>query len=341
MCQAMRLGGRDLLTAYHVGVETECKIAESIAPRHYGDGFHSTGTLGTFGSAAACAKLRRFDAATTAYVLGIAAPQAGGLRENFGSMMKPFHAGHAAEAGVVSADFAALGWDAAPNILEAKYGFYKAAGGGFDPAAIMGQLGTPWTFASPGISIKPYPSGSLTHPAMGQMIKLVRQNDLKPVDVEKIEIGGNSRMVSTLLHHRPTNGLQAKFSMEFCLAVLLLERQAGLAQYTDEYVRRDEVQQWIRRVDYQVHPEAEAAGFAKMTSILAIHTKSGQVLSGRAQFAKGSPSDPMSYEEVAEKFRGCAEFARWPRAKADAVVEIVASLEKAKDLSRLTSMLTA
>ena len=95
-----------------MGVEVECKIAEAISPRHYGDGFHTTGTIGGFGSVAACAKLLRLDAKRTANALGIAAAQAGGLRNNFGSMTKPYHAGHAAENGVVSADLAAMGWTA-------------------------------------------------------------------------------------------------------------------------------------------------------------------------------------------------------------------------------------
>jgi len=339
ICESGARTGKDLLAAYHVGVEVESKIAEAISPRHYNDGFHTTGTVGAFGSVAACAKLRGLDAARTAHALGIAAAEAGGLRENFGSMTKPFHAGHAAEAGVVASDLAALGWTAATNILEAQYGFFHAAGGGFDPAAIVDRLGKPWTFASPGVSIKPYPSGSLTHPAMGEMMRLIRQYDIKPAEVEKIDVGANHSMVTTLLHHHPTTGLQAKFSMEFGVSILLLERKAGLAEYTDAVVQRADVQEMIRRVNFYVDPEAEQAGFDKMTSILKVHMKDGRVLTGRAQFAKGSPANPMSYDEVAEKFRGCADFAKWPRQKADAVIEFVKTLENAKDVSTLTALL--
>jgi 2-methylcitrate dehydratase PrpD len=341
LCEPGGRSGKEFLAAYHVGVEVECKIAEAISPRHYNDGFHTTGTVGCFGSAAACAKLRGLDAARTACALGIAAAEAGGLRENFGSMTKPFHAGHAAEAGVVAADLAALGWSAAPNILEAQYGFFHAAGGGFDPAAIMDRLGKPWTFASPGVSIKPHPSGSLTHPAMGEMMRLIRRYNIQPAEVEKVEVGGNDRMVTTLLHHHPATGLQAKFSMEFGIAILLLDRRAGLAEYTDAVVARPDVQEMIRRVTFYVDPEAEQAGFDKMTSALKVHMKDGRVFSGRAQFAKGSPANPMSYDEVADKFRGCAEFAKWPRQKADAVIEFVKIMENAPDLSRLTAVLTA
>ncbi|SPE21733.1 MmgE/PrpD family protein (fragment) [Burkholderiales bacterium] len=324
-----------------MGVEVESKIAEAISPRHYNDGFHTTGTVGAFGSVAACAKLRGLDAARTAHALGIAAAEAGGLRQNFGSMTKPFHAGHAAEAGVVATDLAALGWTAAPNILEAQYGFFHAAGGGFDPTAIVDRLGKPWTFASPGVSIKPYPSGSLTHPAMGEMMRLIRQYDIKPADVEKIDVGANHSMVTTLLHHHPSTGLQAKFSMEFGVSILLLERRAGLAEYTDTVVQRSDVQEMIRRVNFYVDPEAEQAGFDKMTSILKVHLKDGRILTGRAQFAKGSPANPMSYDEVSDKFRGCADFAHWPRQKANAVIGFVKTLESAPDVGRLTGLLTS
>src|SRR5262249_9255050 len=132
-----RVSGKEFMLAYHVGVEVECKVAEAIAPRHYQDGFHSTGTCGPFGSAAACAKLLGLDATKIRNAMGIAASASGGLRENFGTMTKPLQAGRAAESGVVAVDLAAEGWTAAENILEADRGFFRAAGGSFDPAAIV------------------------------------------------------------------------------------------------------------------------------------------------------------------------------------------------------------
>ncbi len=340
LAEVNKYTGRELTAAYHVGVEVECKIAEAISPRHYGEGFHTTGTIGSFGSAAACARLMRLNPRQTANVIGIVAAEAGGLRNNFGSMTKPFHAGHAAENGVVAADFAAMGWTASEEILEAKNGFFNAAGGTFDPAAIMNRLGKPWTFADPGVSIKPFPSGSLTHPAMGEMLKLVRDNNLKPGDVEKVDMGGNSGMMNALLHHRPANALQAKFSMEFCMAILLLDRKAGLQEFTDAVVRRPDVQELLRRVNFYVNDDSEKAGLNKMTSILKIHLKGGRTVTGRAEFAKGHPSNPMSYDEEADKFRGCAEFAKWQAAKAESVIQTVKALDSAPDVSKLSAALT-
>jgi 2-methylcitrate dehydratase PrpD len=330
--------GRDLALAYQVGVEVESKIAEAIAPRHYGEGFHSTGTIGVFGSAAAVAKLRGFDVERTERAFGIAASQAGGLRENFGTMTKPFQAGHAAEAGVVATDLAALGWTASPQILEAPSGFFHAAGGSFDPDAIAGKLGRPWTFHDPGVSIKPFPSGSLTHPGMTEMLYLIHEHGIHAQDVERVDVGTNSYMPTALIHHQPKNSLQAKFSMEFCMASLLLYSRAGLTIFTDEVVDRPEVQAMIGRVHFGVNAEAEAAGFNKMTTIIDVHMKDGRTIHGKADFGKGSPANPMSYDEVAAKFRDCAAYAKWPDEKASAIVGQVGRLMEIRDVRELTTL---
>jgi 2-methylcitrate dehydratase PrpD len=330
--------GKDLLVAYEAGVEVECKIAEAISPRHYEDGFHSTGSCGVFGGTAACSKLKGLDVVHTSRAFGVAASHSAGLRENFGTMMKPFQAGHATESGVIAADFAAIGWTAAEQILEAQRGFFHAYGGTYDPAAIVDRLGKPWTFQSPGVSIKPFPSGSLTHPGMTELSRLIRENSIRAADVERVEVGTNRNMPTTLLHHHPTTGLQAKFSMEFCMAILLLDGKADQTKFTDSVVNRPDVQKMIERVRFYVDPEAEQAGYDKMTTILKITLKDGRTISGRADFGKGSPSNPMSYDEVAEKFRGCAAFAEWPSAKANEVIERVRKLEDLPDVRTLTAL---
>lgn len=124
------------------------------------------------------------------------------------------------------------------------------------------------------------------------------------------------------------------------MAILLLERKAGLPEFTDEVVNRPEVQAMIRRVDFGVHPEAEAAGYDKMTTIIEIRLKGGQLITGRADFGKGSPANPMSYEEVADKFRECAAFSRWPSKQAEDVVGMVKSLEDLPNVRELTALLS-
>ena len=331
--------GRDVLTAYQIAVEVETKISEAMNPRHYQDGFHSTATIGAIAAGAGPAHLLRFNAEQTRRTLSIAASQAAGLRENFGTMMKPFHAGRACESGVIAAEFAQLGFTATPIILEAGRGFYKAAGGGYDADAIEGKLGKPWTFSFPGVSIKPHPSGSLTHPGMGLMLDLIRQHDIKADQVKSVSVGVNRQNVNALIHNRPTNELQAKFSMQFCMAILLLRRKAGLAEFTDEVVNRRDVKRLIEKIDYRVHPVAEAAGYEKMTTIIDIELMDGRTVSGRADFGKGSPANPMSDDELAKKFRECATWGKLPDASAEKVIEIVFNLEKLKNVRDLTKLL--
>ena len=341
VAEGRAISGKEFMLAYHLGVEVECKIAEAISPRHYQDGFHSTGTCGPFGSAVACARLFQFDLSKIRNTFGLAASQSGGLRENFGTMTKPFQAGHAAESGLLSAELVSLGWTAADQILEAERGFFHAFGGSFDPGGIMDRLGKPWTFASPGISLKPYPSGSLSHPAMTELARLLDVHKLQPAQVEKLDVGANHQMTTTLLHHRPKTGLQAKFSMEFCMAILLLRGKAGLSEFSDHVVQSADVQEMIGRVNFYVDPEAESTGYDRMTSLLKIHLKDGRVIAGRADFGKGSPANPMTFEEVAAKFRACAEYAGWPNVKTEKIIAFIKAMDSAPDVSVLSPLLSA
>jgi 2-methylcitrate dehydratase PrpD len=331
--------GSDFTAAYHIGIEVCCKIAEAANPRHYQDGFHTTGTCGVFGAAAAAIAIAGFDPEAAAAAIGLAGSQSAGFRENFGTMTKPFHAGRSAESGIVAVDLVGLGFSATRNILEASRGFYRAAAGGYDNDAIFGKVGNPWTFANPGISIKPHPSGSLTHPAMAVMLELVTHNDINPADVAKIRVGTNRHMPTTLLHHQPKTELQAKFSMQFSMAILLLRRRAGLAEYTDAIVTSKPVQEQMAKVDFYVNEKADAAGFDKMTSIVDIILNDGSVISGEADFGKGSPANPMIWPEVVHKFEECAEHGGLPAAQARDVVAIVEDLEGLKDIRQLTKAL--
>src|SRR5687767_15732582 len=142
---------------------------------------------------------------------------------------------------------------------------------------------------------------------MTETLRLVREHGIRADQVVRVRVGTNSNMPNALIHHRPRNELQAKFSMEFCMAILLIERKGGLEQFTDATVNRPDVQAMIEKVSFGVHPEAEAAGFDKMTTIIGIELADGRLIEGRADFGKGSPANPMTDDELAEKFRQCAE----------------------------------
>ena len=149
-------------------------------------------------------------------------------------MVKPLHTGRAAENGWVAASLAAAGFTAAPSILEGDREFFIAGGGRYDENIIRNRMGAPWTFDAPGVGIKPFPSGALTHPAMLKMRGLVIEHSITPDQVARVVIKTNRLLPDNLTHHRPVTAVQGKFSMEFCLASILVLRRAGLAELTDD-----------------------------------------------------------------------------------------------------------
>ena len=334
------ISGKDFLNAYLIGVDVECKVSEAMSPRHYQHGFHSTATCGTLAAAAAASKIRKFNIEKIEKSLGIAASLSAGLRENFGTMTKPLHAGRAAESGVIACDLVGFGWSAADKILESPRGFFQAHGGGYDLNSIKGKLGKPWTFSKPGISIKPHPCGSLTHPGMTKMLELINKYDIKPEQVVKVDVGTNHNMQNALIHHRPKNEFQAKFSMEYSMAILLIEKRAYIPEYQDKRINKPDVQAMLKKINFYKNQKAEAAGYDKMTTIIDIYLKNGKKISGRGDFGKGSPAIPMTYDEVADKFMGCAEFAKWPISKSKKLISTIKNLHKVSSIRLLSRLLS-
>ncbi len=337
---AVGASGEDVLAAFIVGAEAECRISDAIDPRHYHDGFHSSGTVGTLGAALAAIRLLRLDEPSAQMALGIAASSAAGLRENFGTMTKSLHVGRAAQHGVEAAFLARAGWTAATNVLEARRGFFRAAGGGFDPALISGKLGRPWYYLDPGVSIKPHPSGSLTHPAMWVFGQLVAEHDLRPQTVTKVRVGTNSSHPNALIHHQPRDPLAAKFSMEYALATLLARRRGGLAEYDDpEAVVRDDVQSQLAKIDFGVDPVAEEAGFHRMLARITVTTADGRTLFAEGDAGRGHPANPMSDAEVAAKFEDCARWGGLPAGGAR-LLELVAEFERLERVDAVLDQLS-
>lgn len=334
-----RRSGKDLLTACHVGIDVGSRIFDAAAVAHIANGFHTTGTSGMLGAAAAAANFAGLTVERTRAALSLAASQTGTLLCQLGTMAKPFHSGLAAECAIVSVDLAALGMTASPTALEARWGFFHAEGGSYDDDRIRGLLGNPWTFVDRGQWIKPWPTGSLGHTSYTKMLDLVREHDLHPGDVAKIKVRTRQSIHDTLFHHSPKSELQAKFSLEFGVSTLLHERKITLAHFNDEFVLRPELQATIGKVEFTTFPDAEAIklGYTLVTSFVEIVLNDGRTVSGRLDYPKGSRANPMSYDEVADKFRDCAAFARWPKSKTDEAIEMVKRLERIDDVCELAA----
>ncbi len=331
-------GGKSLLEAFCCGVEVACKVAETINPRHYQGGFHSTGTIGVFGAAAAASKLLGMAPEEIRHAIGIAASKSAGIRAAFGTMTKPYHAGAAGENGVVAARLARLGYKTDPDALDGRWGFFQVAGGGGDPDLILDKLGNPYSFVEPGVSIKSYPCGSLSHPSMDAMLELLLDNDVKAQDVEEIRLGTSSNVLNALRYANPQNELEAKFSIRFCLAILALERKGGIAQFTDEVVLRPDVREMMGRVSPYLHEELEARGFEKIRSLVELRLNDGRTLSKEVDTSRGTPERPMTTSELPDKFHDCAQ-GIIPHDNQAKALSMVYQLEDVSDVSQLTALL--
>ena len=334
VAESLGVSGKELLLAFAVGFEVECKIAAAIKPKHYGQGFHTTGTIGAFGAATAAAKLYGLNTEQTRNALGIAASESSGIRANFGTMVKPYHAGRAAENGVVAARLAKLGFQSDPNILDGQWGYFQVTGGGYDEEYIRGQLGRPWTVVEPGVSIKPYPCGSLAHPSMDAMLDLILEHDIRPEQVEEVRLGTTSMILNALRYNEPEHALNAKFSIPFCLGILVLERKAGIGQFVDSVVASPRVREMMAKVYPYLNDAIEAQGFDRIRSLIEIRLKDGRTVTKEADTSRGTPQRPFSRGELREKFLDCSQHLM-PEAEADRILETLGTLEKVDNVQSL------
>lgn len=306
---AQKLGGVDgkaFMTAFLAGFEVECKISEWMKGDHYRRGHHSSGTVGTFGAAVAAAKLLGLSGAKLRACLGMAASFAAGIRCNFGTMTKPLHVGRAAENGVTAAILASKGFEADPNALDGRWGFAQVTAGGYDEAKLSRGFGKSWTIVDPGVSIKPYPSGILTHQSMDAMLKLVLEHDLKPEEVETINFYAGKNILEPIRYPFAEDHLQAKFSMAALLSMMVVSRRAGRLEFTNDYIRSPAFADMQRRVAVLNDPAIDAMGYDLIRSRIEVMTKDGRTLVRWAdERYRGGPLFPMTDAEVEDKVRAC------------------------------------
>ncbi|MDH3444084.1 MAG: MmgE/PrpD family protein [Deltaproteobacteria bacterium] len=308
---AQKLGvvqGKAFMLAFLTGFEVECKISEWMLPQHYVRGMHSSGTVGTFGAYAASAKLLGLKAEHLRSGFGIAASFAAGIRCNFGTMTKPLHVGRAAENGVTAALLAARGFTADPEALDGPWGFYAVQGGGVSAEKTSQGFGKTWTIIDPGVSIKPYPCGVLTHPTIDLMLQLVTDNDVKPANIDTVKVYAGTNILKPIRYPVAANHLQAKFSLPAALAMIALARRAGKQQFSDEFVGSAAMQAMQKRITTEFDPDIEKMGFDKMRSRIAIRLQDGRTVKGWAdERYRGGPENPLSDKDLEDKVRSCCE----------------------------------
>lgn len=321
--------GRDFICAYVAGFEAGVRAGQA-APRHHDGGWHLTGTLGTIAAGAAAARLLALDPTQMTHALGIAATQSAGMQQNRGTMCKSLHAGKAASGGVLAALLAREGFDSSQQILEGAKGFCRIYSTVCEPERITEELGARWEISNNGH--KPYACGVVLHAPIDAMIELGTRAKVAVSEIEAIELRVHRHVTDITGLAEPATGLQSKFSIHHSAAVAYLDRDAGVAQYTDVRAVDPAVTALRRRVKVTVDPalrkdEAHAALLA-----------GGARHEASVAHATGTVANPMSDEALTRKFRANAEPVIG-EAKAREVEQRVRAFEELKDVRELSALL--
>ena len=339
--EALNVSGADIVNAYVVGYEVWMDLVMREQGSYQTKGLHPTSLIAPLAAAAACAKLRRLDADQAAAALGLAAHQASGITIGHGTMAKSFQVGKAAYTGVLSARLAANGMRTAPQSLDHAQGFLRAISpaGDVDIASVP-RFGEYWRIIKHGPNLKCYPVCYRVHRVVDATLGLAK-GWLDPRDIQKVEVLLGKIDAMILANHEPMTGLAAKFSAEFAVAACLLAKQLTLAELTDQFVLRPEVQQLMRRVTVTTNEnyDPDAPGFSMHDQVL-VHLRNGQVIaSERVKHAPGSVQRPITADALAKKFFECLRFGK-PELDAPRMLDALLRLEALKSCRELTDEIT-
>ncbi|MFC7157070.1 MmgE/PrpD family protein [Halomarina halobia] len=328
LAEAEGLSGRRAVTAYVAGYEAQCYLADALLPEHYERGWHATATFGTVGAAVACAVLLDVGEEAARHAVNAAASMPAGLKKNFGTTTKPMHAGHAARSGLTAALLAARGHTAAAGALGTDRGFLDLYAGERVHPDAMARLGEGWALDRDGIQVKKYPCCYFTHPAVYATQRLVDTHGVDPRDVESVRVRASQGAADALHYDDPASGLEAKFSMPYTVAAAAVRDRVGLEAFDDDSVGNPEVQAVRERVVFEVDPDL---AYEPYHTNVAIETTGGETYERTQERPPGTPSDPLSDEELAAKFRMCV-------ARADADIDADAAYRRLDALSGQSSV---
>lgn len=334
---ALGTGGARTLAAYVAGYEVWA-LMHALEPGQMHDrGFHPTAVHGAVAAAAACAHLRGLDAGRAAHAIAIGASLAAGLVASFGTMTKSLHAGRAAQAGVLAARLAGRGYTGSETALEGVTGYLRAhsPSGAPDLAERDHGLGRHWRLPELGLNIKRYPLCYSTHRAIDAMQAIVEARDLMPEMVREVRVGIGRTQLLMLHNHAPRTGLEAKFSMEFAMASALVARRVGLAELTDDFVRRSSVVRAMQKVAVRATHDGMVGVPDSAPDTVEVELTTGEVLTHPpVAHAKGSWQKPLDRDDLAAKFRDCVAGRLVPD-RAAALFDQLSDLSRLADLREL------
>jgi 2-methylcitrate dehydratase PrpD len=308
LAESYPMSGEDWLLAFVLGVEVECRIGNAVSPEHYQRGWHITSTCGVFGAAAAVARARALDEQRTAWALGNASVQTGGLVETLGTMSKSISVGNAARNGVLSALLAEQGFSGPAAPLEGERGFLRVAVAQPDWAALTRELGHSWELLKN--TYKPYPCGVVLNPVIDACIELRRDARWSLDDIEQIELTGHPLLRERTDRPGVRTGRQSQVSAQHAVAVVLARGKAGLDEFSDAAVADPSLRVLAGKLRF-----IDDASWPVESARVSIVLRSGERVSHRVQAARGSLAAPLANAELDDKLR---ELAAWRRSGVDA-----------------------
>ena len=322
------VSGKAFMTAFQAGFEVECKIAEWMLPDAYRRGLHASAAEGTIGAAVAVARLLELDERKVRHAIGIAASlSSAGIRANVGTETKPLHFGRAAENGLTAALLAERGLGASDAALDGKYGFLGVFGGGHFPEKPAQGFGRTYSIVDPGVSIKPYPSGILSHQAMDAMLALVTREELTADAVASVEFHAGSNILNPLAYRFARDHLEAKFCIPALLAMIVLRRRGGKQEFTDAFIASKAMRDMQARIAVHLDQNIEAKGFDKIRSRIELTTPDGRrFVQWADERYRGGPDHPMTDAELESKVYSATEGVL-DRARQDALIAAAWSID--------------
>jgi len=342
MGERVGASGAAVLAAFVAGVEAECKLGLYTGQDWYDLGWHPTSVTGVVGAAVAAGRLARLDVDQMRQAIGLAVAQASGIRQNFGTMAKPFHVGRAAQAGVLAVELVRRDFSASSIVLEGPAGFWDVFGHapGRDPDTFADSLGNPFDLLSPGINFKAYPCCASTHPGIDAALACA--GGLTEPDVRSAVVDVPYTAPLILIHHRPAMPLEARFSLEYTVAAALLDGAVTLTHFNPDAVARPDLQALLRRIDYRVPDEwRKGAGELNMGQArIEVRLADGSVRRAQVAAPRGSAANPLSDAQLEAKFLDCAALALGTGG-ARRALDLVRDLESLTDVRGLAAALAA
>jgi 2-methylcitrate dehydratase PrpD len=326
---ANRVSGRDFMLAFILGFEAESRVGNAVYPAHYDAGWHITGTAGVFGAATAIGRLLGLSVQQMIWAIGLAATQAAGLREMFGSMAKAFHPGRSAQNGYVAALLAKNGFTAGEHGIEGPRGFAAVQAASCDLSKITTHLGVDFDLRAN--TYKPFPCGIVNHPTIDGCIQLHHEHHLAPDAVRAVRLRVAPLVMDLCNQQNITRGLQGKFSVYHGAAVGLVRGKAGIQEYTDEAVNDPYVK--------HVRERATAVGDPAITEDQArieVELADGRILTKFVERSRGNLSRPLSDGQLDEKFRDQAVLAL-PAAAVDSLIALCWRIDDLGDVGELVN----